>query len=114
MIGAPFVERRAGGEPRATGTSARTQGDSGCEPRELGRGRSNGSVTSTSRSGTVDDMGELVITLAMLVMVVAGAGVIAYILRNKLDQPDLPSERANEMARTHAVERGNHSNMGPT
>jgi hypothetical protein len=59
-------------------------------------------------------MADLVITLAMLVMVAAGAGVIAYILRNKVDQPDLPSERANEMARAQAVERGNHSNMGPT
>jgi hypothetical protein len=59
-------------------------------------------------------MEDLVVTLAMLVMVVAGAGVIAYILRNKLDHPDLPSERANEMARAQAVERGNHSNMGPS
>jgi hypothetical protein len=59
-------------------------------------------------------MGDLAVTLAMLVMVVAGAGVIAYVLRNKVDQPDLPSERANEMARAQAVERGNHSNIGPT
>ena len=59
-------------------------------------------------------MGDLAVTLAMLVMILAGAGVIAYILRNKLDHPDLPSERSNEMARAQGVERGNHSNLGPT
>jgi len=59
-------------------------------------------------------MGDLVVTLLMLVMIAAGGCVVAYVLRNRLDEPDLPSERANEMARAHAVERGNHSNMGPT
>lgn len=58
-------------------------------------------------------MGDLVVTLVMLAMILAGAGVVVYVLRNRLDVPDLPSERANEMGRAHAVEMGNRSDMGP-
>lgn len=49
----------------------------------------------------------------MLLMVLAGAGVIVYVLRNRLDAPDLASERSNEQGRAHAGERSNHSGMGP-
>lgn len=70
-------------------------------------------VTARGPAGTVDDMGDLIYSLIMLAMIVAGAGVIIYVLRNRLAAPDLPSERASEMGRAHGVERGNHSNMGP-
>lgn len=59
-------------------------------------------------------MGDLIATVIFAVMIAAGAGVIFYILRHRLDAPDLPSERASEMGRAQAVERGNHSNMGPS
>jgi hypothetical protein len=49
----------------------------------------------------------------MVVMVVAVAAVIRYILRNRLDEPDLPTERSVEQSRAHAGERSNHSGMGP-
>jgi Tfp pilus assembly protein PilV len=55
----------------------------------------------------------LVVTVAMVVMVVAVAAVIRYILRNRLDEPDLPTERSVEQSRAHAGERSNHSGMGP-
>ncbi len=58
-------------------------------------------------------MGDLAVTVIMLAMIVAGAGVILYVLRNRQDAADLPSERFSEMGRAHAVERSNHSNMGP-
>lgn len=55
----------------------------------------------------------LAVTIIMLLMVLAGAGVIVYVLRNRLDAPDLASERSNEQGRAHAGERSNHSGMGP-
>lgn len=70
-------------------------------------------MTAPAAAGTIEDMGDLVVTVIMLLMIVAGAGVVVYVLRNRLDVPDLPSERSAEMGRAHAVERGNHSNMGP-
>ena len=58
-------------------------------------------------------MGDLAITVIMLMMIVAGASVIAYVLRNRLDVPDLPSEQSNEMSRAEGLARGHDSNMGP-
>jgi len=53
------------------------------------------------------------VTLVFLAMVLVGAGVLAWIIRQRPDEPDLPSERASEMGRAQAIERGNHSQMGP-
>lgn len=56
---------------------------------------------------------DVVVTIAMLVMAVVVAAVIRSVLRNRLDEPDLPTERSVEQSRAHAGERSNHSGMGP-
>ena len=70
-------------------------------------------MTPSSLTGTVEAVDSLPGTLALLVMILAGVAVIVYVLRNRLDEPDLPSERSNEMSRAEAQAQGNHSNMGP-
>lgn len=70
-------------------------------------------MTRLAVAGTVNDMDSLWGSLAMLAMIVAGASVIAYVLRNRLDAPDLPSERSSEMSRAEAQASGERSAMGP-
>ena len=58
-------------------------------------------------------MGDLVGTVVLFLMIAAGTGVIVYVLRNRADVPDLPTERSNEISRAEAQAQNNHSNMGP-
>lgn len=70
-------------------------------------------VTSTGAPGTVQGMGDLAVSVIMGLMILAGVAVIVYVLRNRLEEPDLASERSAETSRAEAQAQANHSNMGP-